>query len=89
MQSSENSSDPTLQLSHTIYNPYVEEGLSPYGEEVVVTVSATTQDLGAPAASTELIVSSAGDNRARGLEIRGNNIEYVFDTIATAGANGQ
>jgi len=71
----------TLQFSdvvHTPYHPYVEgSGLS--HEEVVLTLRVSAQDLGVPAASTELIFPSTRSNKVRGLKIRGNSTEYVFD----------
>jgi hypothetical protein len=80
------SGDPTVQFS-IAYNPYGEEGFPPFEEEVVLTVQASMVDLRAPAASTELIPTSADNNKASALEIRGNSTEYVFGDKTESAAN--
>jgi hypothetical protein len=85
---SSGSGDPTVQFS-IAYNPYGEEGFPPFEEEVVLTLQASMVDLRAPAASTELIPTSADSNKASALEIRGNSIEYVFGDKTESAANNQ
>lgn len=85
---SDDSSDPTVEFSEMVYDPYVQEGLSPYVPEVVLTVQSATQDLGAPAANTGLITSE-DSNSASALEIRGSSTEYVFGTTTASAANNQ
>ena len=88
MPASDRSGDPTVQFS-IAYNPYGDEGFPPFEEEVVLTVQASMVDLRAPAASTELIPTSADNNKASALEIRGNNTEYVFGDKTESAANNQ
>jgi hypothetical protein len=88
IQDSSDSSDPTLQFSQLGEDDYVAEGLSPYSQKTVLTVQASTQNLGAAAANTGLI-SAADGSVASGLEIRGSSTEYVFGASATSAANGQ
>jgi hypothetical protein len=85
---SSGSGDPTVQFS-IAYNPYLEEGFPPFEEEVVLTVQASMVDLRAPAASTELIPTSADNNKASALEFRGNSTEYVFGDKTESAANNQ
>ena len=85
---SSGSGGPTVQFS-IAYNPYGEEGFPPFEEEVVLTVQATVVDLRAPAASTNLIPTSADNNKASALEIRGNSTEYVFGDRTESAANNQ
>jgi hypothetical protein len=77
----DNSSDPTVEFSRLTYGVNSSEGVSPE-EDVVLTVRASAQDLGAPANKSGLIRASA-NNMADGLEIRGHSTEYVFQS-ATA-----
>jgi hypothetical protein len=51
----------------------------------VLTVQASTVDLRAPAANTELIPTSDRNNKTSALEIRGNSTEYVFGAKITSG----
>ena len=85
---SSGSGDPTVQFS-IAYSPYGNDGLPLYEEEVVLTVQASMVDLRAPAASTELIPTSADNNKASALEIRGNSTEYVFGDKTESAANNQ
>ena len=85
---SSGSGDPTVQFS-IAYNPYGDDFNPPYEEEVVLTVQASMVDLRAPAASAELMPTSADSNKASALEIRGNSIEYVFGDKTESAANNQ
>ena len=85
---SNGSGDPTVQFS-ILRNPYGDDFNPPYDEVVVLTVQASIVDLRAPAASTELIPTSADSNKASALEIRGNSIEYVFGDKTESAANNQ
>jgi hypothetical protein len=75
---------PTVQFS-ILYNPYGDDFNPPYDEVVVLTVQASTVDLRAPAANTELIPTSDCNNKTSALEIRGNSTEYVFGAKITSG----
>jgi hypothetical protein len=87
---SSDASDPTVQFSEVVEDDYVAEGLSPYAEQVLLTVQSSVRDLGAPAARTELIPSSADNsNMANSLQIRGRSTEYVFSANAASAASGQ
>lgn len=78
--------DPTVQFS-ILYNPYGDNFNPPYDELVVLTVQASTAELRAPAASTELFTSGNG-NMASALTIRGSSTEYVFGAQTTSAAKG-
>lgn len=82
---SNGSGDPTLQFSIG-YNPYGDE-TNPDEDEIVLTVQASTVDMRTPAARTELISTSADNNKASALEIRGSNTEYLFGSKTTSAAN--
>ena len=85
---SSGSGDATVQFS-IAYNPYGEDGFPPFEEEVVLTVQASMVDLRAPAASTELIPTSADNSKASALEIRDKSTEYVFGDKTNSAANNQ
>ena len=74
---SDASDNSTVQFS-ILQNPYGDDFNPPYDEVVVLSVKASVMELGAPAASTELIPTSGDNNKASALEIRGNSAEYVF-----------
>jgi hypothetical protein len=82
---SDGSGDPTVQFS-IAYNPYGDE-TNLNEEAVVLTVQASMIDLRAPAANTELILTSDDSQKASALEIRGNSTGYVFGAKTASGGH--
>ena len=70
-------SGPVVRFTRFTYNPYAQEGLSPYDWETVAEVKVSMQALDSPATRSELLLASNGE-KALGLEIRGNSVEYLF-----------
>ncbi|MGZ4834842.1 MAG: hypothetical protein ACXVZZ_04350 [Terriglobales bacterium] len=67
-----------IEFSRWSYNPYAAEGLPVYDREVVATIKALPQASSAAPARTELLLASGDGGKAIGLQIRGNNVEYLF-----------
>ncbi len=65
-----------IEISRWTYDPYAAEGLPVYTSEVVAEVSALPQQSSSAPAHTGLLL--AGGNRAIGLQIRGENVDYLF-----------
>jgi hypothetical protein len=70
-------SGPIVRFTRVTYNPYAQEGLSPYDWETVAEIKVTLQALCSKAARTELLLAS-NTGTPIGLEIPGSGFEYLF-----------
>ena len=68
---------PYVRFTRYIYDPYAQEGVSASRWETVGETKVTIQALASKAKRTALLFASNGD-KAIGLEIRGNSVDYLF-----------
>ena len=71
-------SGAVIEFARWTEDPYVAEGLSPYSREVVATVKATPQAEASTPARTGLLLASGDNSKAVGLQIRGQNVDFLF-----------
>lgn len=70
------STGAVIEISRWTYDPSAAEGLPAWNSEVVATVKALPQTATSTPVRTGLLL--AGGNRAIGLQIRGENVDYLF-----------
>lgn len=68
---------PAMRFTRHTYNPYVQEGQSVHEWETVGEAKVTIQALASKAKHTKLLLAS-NSYKAIGLEISGNNSDYLF-----------
>jgi hypothetical protein len=66
-----------VRFTRYTYNPYTQEAVSPHEWETVAEVKITLRAADSVAARTELLVDS-NTNQPIGLQVRGNNYDYLF-----------
>ncbi len=76
-----------LEFTRWISNPYAQEGLPSYDNEVVGSVKAIAQTANEVSTRTGLLAGGAG--KAVGLQIRGNSVQYLFDSAEMARTSSQ
>ena len=67
-----------IEFARWNQDPYAQEALPVWTREVVASVPAVPQMLSSAPGATELLLASAGGERATGLQIRGDSAEYGF-----------
>jgi ABC-type glucose/galactose transport system permease subunit len=70
---------PIVRFTRYTYDLYAPEGMSSHQWDTVGEVNVTLQALASKAAGTKLLLAPNGD-RVIGVEIRGNNFDYLVDT---------
>ena len=67
-----------IEFTRWNYDPYAAEGLPVYTREVVASVKALPQAETSASARTVLLMASCEQGKAIGLQIRGQNVDYLF-----------
>jgi hypothetical protein len=67
-----------IEFAHWTYDPYAAEGLPVYTREVVASVKALPQAGTSASARTGLLLAYGDSGKAVGLQIRGQNVDYLF-----------
>ena len=68
---------PVVRFTRYTCNPYAQEGQAEHEWETVGEATVTIQVLASKAKHTKLLLASNGD-KAIGLEMSGNNADYLF-----------
>ena len=67
-----------IEFARWTYDPYAAEGLPVYTREVVASVKALPQAGTSASARTGLLLAYGNSGKAVGLQIRGQNVDYLF-----------
>jgi len=67
-----------VEFARWTYDPYAAEGLPVYTREVIVRVRALPQAATSAPARTGLLLAYGDSGKAVGLQIRGQNVDYLF-----------
>jgi hypothetical protein len=67
-----------VEFARWTYDPYAAEGLPVYTREVIASVKALPQAGTSASARTGLLLASGDSGKAVGLQIRGDNVDYLF-----------
>ena len=67
-----------IEFARWTYDPYAAEGLPVYAREVVASVKALPQAGTSASARTGLLLAYGDSGKAVGLQIRGQNVDYLF-----------
>jgi len=78
-----------LQFTRWISNPYAQEGLPSYDNEVVGSVKAIEQTASMASTRTGLILAGGNSGKPVGVQLRGNNVQYLFDSPQVAQTGSQ
>ena len=67
-----------IEFARWTYDPYAAEGLPVYTREAVASVKALPQAGTSASAHTGLLLGYGDSGKAVGLQIRGQNVDYLF-----------
>ena len=67
-----------VEFTRWTYDPYAAEGVSVYQREVIGSVKALPQAETSASARTGLLLAYGDNGKAVGLQLRGQNVDYLF-----------
>jgi hypothetical protein len=67
-----------VEFARWTYDPYAAEGLPVYTREVIASIKALPQAGTSASARTGLLLAHGDGGKAVGLQIRGQNVDYLF-----------
>jgi hypothetical protein len=73
-----NETGAVVEFARWTYDPYAAEGLPVYTRDIVASIKARAQAGTSAWARTGLLLASGEQGKAIGLQIRGQNVDYLF-----------